>query len=277
MKHFLIFFLVFSYSTASAESPKRVVSIGGAITEIIYALKAGDKLVGNDTTSYYPPEAEQLPKVGYMRSLSAEGILSLNPDLVILTEEAGPLTVLEQLKQTRVPVLKLNAVHSISGIKLNIQKIAAALEVTPAAETVLKKIDLEMANLQQALSKSKSPMRVMFILQHGGGAPLVAGTSTAADSMITLSGGINAVHDYTGYKPLTPEAAITMAPDFLLITNRGIAQAGGLQSFQKSPGISLTEAAKNGRIIVMDALLLLGFGPRTPDAALQLHNMYGTF
>ena len=107
-----IIFLLFS-TAAFADTPKRVVSVGGALTETVYALGAGELLVGSDTTSYYPEAAANSPKVGYQRALSAEGILSLSPDLVIMTDEAGPPPVLAQLNSAGVNMLTLNAGRSL--------------------------------------------------------------------------------------------------------------------------------------------------------------------
>lgn len=256
---------------AQAQTPERVITIGGALTEIVYALNAQSLLVGNDTTSYYPPAAEKLPKVGYQRALSAEGILSLAPDLVILTEEAGLPVVLEQLKSADIPLLELQAARSLEGIRRNIVVIAEVLDREQSAQALLEKMDAESAVLHRLVQQQTQRKRVMFILQHGAGAPLVAGRGTAADSIIRLSGATNVVHDYQGYKPLTPEAAVVLQPDIILITEQGLQQAGGREALLKVPGISLTPAARQGRIITMDSLLILGFGPRTVAAARELH------
>lgn len=259
---------------ANAEAPKRIITIGGALTEIVYALEAQDLLVGNDTTSYHPAEAEKLPKVGYQRTLSAEGILSLNPNLVILTQEAGPLPVLKQIESAGITILKLKAGRSIDDVKANISAIGQALHREENAEILIAQINEESKKLVDIVDSQSSPKKAIFILQHGAGAPMVAGRGTAADSIIQLSGAENVVKDYEGYKPLTPEAVVSLKPDIILITRQGLEQAGGKEGLLKSPGISLTPAAKNGHVIAMDALLMLGFGPRTTEAALQLNQAY---
>lgn len=272
---FLLVFTALISAGAHAETPpKRVVSIGGANTEIVFALGAGSVLVGSDTTSSFPTEASQMPKVGYMRALSAEGILSLDPDLVILSNESGPPPVIAQLRQTGVEILEIQAARSVADIQNNITVIANRLVVAPAAKKLNEKIDAELVQLRQALNKDLMTRKVMFVLQHGGGSPMVAGTHTAANSIIEMSGGENVVTHYSGYKPLTPEAALKLQPDFILLTTMGLERAGGLESFLKSPGINLTSAARQKRAIAMDSLYLLGFGPRTVEAALQLHQHY---
>lgn len=274
MRIILACLLILCALPAQAEEPERIITIGGALTEIVYELEAQDLLVGNDTTSYYPAEAEKLPKVGYQRALSAEGILSLNPDLVILTEEAGPPPVLKQLESAGISLLKLKEGRSLKDVKQSISAIGKALHRAEKAETLIKQINAESEKLADIIKKRSSPKKAMFILQHGGGAPMVAGTETAADSIIALSGAKNVVKDYEGYKPLTPEAAVSLKPDVILITTQGLEQAGGKEGLLKSPGVSLTPAAKNGHIIAMDSLLILGFGPRTIEAALELNRAY---
>ena len=266
--------LLFLTLSAQAGTPERVITIGGALTETVYALGAKDLIVGSDTTSYYPPMAEKLPKVGYQRALSAEGILSLSPDLVILTEEAGPPPVLRQLESAEVEILTLKAGRSLEDVKANIQKIAEALNREETGAALIQKIDAESKKLTDSIATAKYKKRVMFILQHGGGAPLVAGKGTAADSIIALSGAANVVEDYDGYKPLSPEAAVALKPEVILITKRGLEQAGGKESLLNVPGISLTPAGRHGHVIAMDALLMLGFGPRAAQAASVLRKAY---
>lgn len=274
MRAILTCLLLLCAVSAQAEEPKRIVTIGGALTEIVYALQAQNLLVGNDTTSYYPAEAEKLPKVGYQRTLSAEGILSLHPDLIILTEEAGPPPVLKQIESAGISLLKLKAGRSINDVKQNISAIGKALHRVEKAEMLIRQVNAENEKLADIVTKQSWLPKAMFILQHGGGAPMVAGAGTAADSIIQLSGAKNVVQGYAGYKPLTPEAAGSLKPDVILITTQGLEQAGGKEGLLKSPGVSLTPAAKKGHVIAMDSLLMLGFGLRTAEAALELNRAY---
>ena len=274
MRLFISIGLVLCSLTLHAEIPKRVITIGGSLTEIVYALEAQVLLVGSDTTSYYPKQAEALPKVGYQRTLSAEGILSLNPDLVIVTEEAGPPAVLKQLQSTGLSLLTLKSSRSLKDVKTNITLIADALGVSSKADALLDQFNQQGSALEQALNNSSEKKRVLFILQHAGGAPMVAGEDTAANSIISLSGATNVVSGFEGYKPFTPEAIVAMQPEIILVTTQGLAQVGGIKSLLQVPGLSQTPAGRNQHVIDMDSLLLLGFGPRTAEAALTLHEMY---
>ena len=274
MKTGLTLLLLFIMQPVAGETGKRLITIGGALTEIVYQLEKEALLVGSDTTSYYPAAAEQLPKVGYQRTLSAEGILSLNPDLIIYTDEAGPPAVLEQLKMTDVGLLELKAGRSLEDVIDNIKTMAETLDATARGQALIQELMAKKQGLDRAIAAADSAKKVMFILQHRGNTPLVAGKKTAADSIITLSGADNAVSDYEGYRPLTPEAAITQAPDIILITRQTLEHTGGQANLLKAPGLALTPAGIRGHVIAMDALLMIGFGPRIVDAALELHERY---
>lgn len=262
--------------SAAAAQPQRVVAVGGAVTEIVYALGAEHLLVGTDTTGYWPPPAARLPKVGYQRTLSAEGILSLRPDLLIVTEQAGPPAVLQQVEAANVALLALADGRSLKDVEETVRVLAAALERREAGAQLRQNLAQQRAELARRVARQPEAVRVLFLMNHGGGPPLVAGRDTAADSIIALSGGENVVQAWRGYKPLTPEAAVALAPEILLTTDQSLKQSGGEQALLRLPGLGLTPAARAGRVIAMDALLLLGFGPRTAQAAMELHRQYQT-
>jgi iron complex transport system substrate-binding protein len=248
----------------------RIVSIGSALTEIVYALGAESLLVGVDTTSMYPAAARALPQVGYMRALSAEGVLSLKPTLVIATTAAGPATTLDQLRATGVEVLVLPDHYDYHSV---IDKIAAVGRVTgkqPEAEAMIARGRADMANLAKRLSTATGKPRVLFLLSMGGGAPQAAGRDTAADGIIRLAGGTNAIDGYAGYRPLTPEAVIASRADVVLVTNQTVQAMGGIEAVLNQPALRQTPAGRSGKVLQFDTLLLLGFGPRTPQAAEEL-------
>jgi len=256
-----------SGSTAQAE---RIVSIGGDVTEIVYALDQQGRLVGSDETSMYPAAANKLPKVGYLRNLSAEGILSLKPDLVIAAPHAGPAAVLEQLADGKIKVVSIPGPESIAGVMQKIDAVAAALGVPQKATTLKASVEKRMTAVETALKAIKTPTKAMFLLAQGPGGAMAAGKGTAANSMLELAHGTNVAAGFDGYKPLTPESAVALAPDVIVVAEHAVAMLGGLEELKARPEIAITPAGKNNRIIVMDAQLLLGFGPRTPDAVATL-------
>jgi iron complex transport system substrate-binding protein len=262
---------VLSFVGAAAAQAERVVAIGGDITEIVYALGEGKRLVGADETSMYPTaETKALPKVGYMRNLAAEGILSLKPELIIATSNAGPPAVLEQLKDAKIKLVLVQGDESIAGIYAKVDAVAAALGVTSKAAGLKASIEKRMTAVETALKSVNSKAKAMFLLAQGPGGAMAAGKGTAADSMIKLAHATNVAAGFDGYKPLTPESAVALAPDVIIVAEHAVAMLGGVDKLKQRPEIAITPAGKANRIVVMDAQLLLGFGPRTPDAVATL-------
>ena len=258
---------------ARAAQTERVISIGGALTELIYELGAQSMLVGVDTTSLYPAVAQKLPNVGYARTLSAEGVLSLRPTLIVATEDAGPPAVVQQIEAAKVPLHVLRADHKFEGLISRTQKLGELLARPAEAKALTARLGAEWQTTQAGVAKLKSarkPPRVLFILSHGMNQVRIAGQDTAADAMIALAGGVNALQGVSGYKPLTPEAVIAAAPDLIVNTTQGLEAAGGVDGLLKLPGLAQTPAGRARRVYAPEAMELLGFGPRLPQAVLQL-------
>jgi len=258
-------FLNSSFETA----PSKVVSIGGANTEILFKLGLGHKVIGSDTTSYYPDEAQKMPKVGYMRALSAEGILSLEPDVIFASEESGPAKVLTQLKAMSTPWVSLPEVTSLEVLYQNIATIGQVMAVEAQSLDLIDSLKKEQSQLEQSVQQDSVKPNVLFVMQHTG-TPMVAGSNTAADRIIRLAGGVNLASAIEGYKPLTTEALIELNPQWFLSTFFGEGERASVEGIINMPGFAFTDASKANHIIVMDTLLLVGFGPRTIEAAKQL-------
>lgn len=251
-------------------SAERLISIGGAVTEIVFALGAGERVIAVDSTSYYPPEAERLPDVGYIRQLVAEPIVALDPSLVLLLEGAGPPTTIDQLRAAEVPLLMVPDDPSADGIVEKIRVVAAAIGHEAEGDALGHRIDAELARLARAVAGVPQRPSVLFVLAAGDGGLLAAGDDTAAGGIIELAGGRNAVTGFEGYKPLSAEAAVVAAPDLLLFMDRTLDEIGGLEGVAARPELALTPAVQTGRVKAMNGLLLLGFGPRTPQAVREL-------
>ena len=255
---------------AVAAAPARIVALGGALTEVVYLLGAESMLVGTDTTSLYPDAALKTPKVGYMRQLSAEGLLSLKPDAVVGTTEAGPPVVLDQVRSAGVRVELVKADHTWDEVR---RKVGAVGQVTGrerAAQALQAQLDAQWASVQQSVAGAARRPRALFILSHGG-SPMVAGTGTAAHALIRFAGATNAVTQFAGYRPLTAEAMASAAPEVLLNSTQGIEALGGEAAFWQRPELALTPAYRRKALVAMEASHLLGFGPRLPAAVRELH------
>jgi len=257
-------------SSGSAGAEPRIVTLGGSITEIAYALGVGSQVVAVDTTSRHPAAVEALPKVGYLRTLSAEGILSLRPDVVVGLEEAGPPQTLVQLRDSGA-VLKLVPDHySAESVIEKINLVAGLFGAHERGQALASAVASDLAQVRGALSSVRQRPRVLFLLAASRGSPMAAGSETAAEAMIGLSGGENAVSGYKGYKPLSIEAAVAFAPDAIVMMQHSLDQLGGPDVVLKLPGIAATPAGQARRLIAYDGLYLLGFGPRTAHAVRDL-------
>jgi iron complex transport system substrate-binding protein len=258
-------------AAAQAQTAERIVAAGGVVTEVLYALGLQDRIVGVDTTSQWPPEAQKDKKsVGYVRALSAEGVLSLKPSQVIAVEGAGPPDALALLKESGTPITMIPEALTPEAV---VAKIAAIGKAAGAAEpaqqlatTVKIRFD-ELDKLRTGLPKQK---RVLFVLSLQNGRTMVGGRTTTADAIIALAGGVNAASAVEGFKPMTDEAIITAAPDVVLMMRFSSAHNATPDELFAMPAFSQTPAAKQKSLIRMDGLYLLGFGPRTPNAARDL-------
>jgi len=253
-----------------ATAAERIVSIGGAVTEILFALGLGDRIIAVDTTSLYPEAALALPKVGYMRTLAAEPIVALAPDLVVTVDHAGPRQVLDQVAAAGFSVAVVSDGYDAPGVIRKIEEVAAAVGEEEAGAALIGKVGADLDRVAAVVQRAPTHPSVLFILTASSGAPLAAGTKTAADGIIALAGGTNAVQGYEGYKPLSPEAAIDIDPDLVLISEHGLALLGGLEGLAARPDLGLLPAVRDGRVMVMEANYLLGFGPRAAEAAAEL-------
>lgn len=246
------------------------MAIGGAVTEIVYALGAGSRLVAADSTSTWPDAAKALPRVGYMRALSAEGVLSARPQLLIATSDAGPATALAQIRGAGLPVTVLRNAHSFESLKANVRDAAGALGAEGEGAALERRLDEAWSKVRAEVERAGPGPRVLFVLAHAGNNMMVAGEGTSAEAMLRLAGARNALGGFKGYKPLTAEAVVGAQPQVVLTTREGIAALGGEDKLWRAPGLALTPAAARKRIVALDALYLLGFGPRLPEAVREL-------
>ncbi|MCT7359983.1 heme/hemin ABC transporter substrate-binding protein [Thalassolituus pacificus] len=263
----LFSFALFSSAVLSAE---RVVSIDGSLTEIIYALQAENSLVAVDTTSRYPQAATKLPDVGYMRQLSAEGILALSPTLVLASTDAGPDSVFEQLQQAGVRVVRIRNDYSVDGVLNKIQAVADALNKPEAGRALAGNIKQQADAALASIPADAAPPATLFILGAGNRGLMAAGSKTQADAMLALLNARN-VMAYNGYKPVSAEAVLQAGPEVVLIANtEAVANNSQTQSAALSTQLAMTPAFSQQRIHTLDTSLVLGFGPRIGSALEQL-------
>lgn len=248
----------------------RIVSAGGDVTEILFGLGLGDQIVAVDDNSLFPEPVTALPKIGYLRALGAEGVLSLAPTAVVASGDAGPPTTLAQLGDAGVRIVRTKTARTPDDVIANIAVIAAAFGRETVARALTEAFQREMAATAARVDAYPRKPRVLFLLAVNAGSPNAAGAGTAADAMIALAGGENAVSAYEGYKALSLEAVVATRPDVVLMMSHALTAAGGAERVAANPAIAATPAGRETRIVSIDGAFHLGFGPRLPAAVASL-------
>ncbi len=269
---FVLFLAGYVHGDCSpARDTSRIAIAGGSITELVYLLKRDRQIVAVDTTSNYPEQTSSLPSIGYVRNLSAEGILSLKPTLILGEHDMGPPEVINQLEKVSVEIKKVEEQQSAMGIVAKLECVAAILNV-PASETNLIKENLLVLakDLDEIKRVSAKGPRVALILSFIDGSPILAGNTTSGDGVLNMIGATNVFSDIEGWKPATRESLLSRNPDYLVITERGLKAQGGMAGIEKNPALRLTSAVKDGNVYALDGMALLGFGPRTLETAIVL-------
>lgn len=270
-----IFFLFIGWSVGAnqeAEPPDgAVISLGGSVTEIVFALGEGHRLVARDSTSTWPETAETLPDVGYVRALSPEGVLSMEPEIILSIEGAGPPEAVELLASARIPFVEVPEQYDSAGVVEKIRVVGEALDVPEKAAVLADRVKAALAEAEaKSANHSGEPRRVMFVLSLQGGRVMASGQGTAADGIIRMAGGVNALADFEGYKPVSDEAIGAAAPDVILMMDRGGNHSVKVDELFDMAAFQTTPAAQTRNLVQMNGLLLLGFGPRTAEAVTKL-------
>ena len=248
----------------------KILSIGGDITEILYALGLQSRIVAIDSTSQFPPEAlQQKPNVGYMRALSTEGVLSAGASLILASERAGPVEVVKALKQAAAAYVEVQDGLNAEGVIGKVRFVAGAVGSAGDGEMLATRLEGEFKALADHRAAIKRKLRVLFVLNVQNGRATIGGAETSADAILKLAGADNAAAAVTGFKPVVDEALVELQPDAVVTMRRSSGQHD-TEQVMRMRGMQATPAGTSGRIVTMDGLYLLGFGPRTATAALEL-------
>ncbi len=245
----------------------KIVSLNGAVSEIIAGLGLEKNIAGTDITSNYPEILKTKPKVGHNKNINVEGVMALQPNLVVgLKKEISP-ELAAQFKAAGVKLLLVDQEYSVTGTKNLIHALADSLHRPAQGDSIVKVLEGDMAQLKPATDKKP---KVLFIYARGTGTMMVGGTGTQVAQAIKLAGGQNAITEFADYKPLTAEALVKANPDVILLFETGLQSLGGANGLAKVQGIKETNAGKNNKIISMDGELLSSFGPRLGIAVKEL-------
>lgn len=252
-----------------AQAEDRWVTLGAGVTEIVFALGGGDRVVGTDGTSLYPPQAAGLPKVGHHREVSAEAVLALSPTKVLAGQELAKDVLLQQLRASGVEVLLVSEARSFPEAVARVEALAEATGAQVAAAPVVA------ALREAAAGEDLSPApRIAFVYARGAGTMMLGGRGTAVEAIVDAAGA-ELVAEWDGYRPISAEAVLALKPDAFLLTTGGLASLGGVDGFLGVPGIALTPAGQARRVLTLDDLLVLTLGPRSPDAVATLREALG--
>jgi iron complex transport system substrate-binding protein len=265
----LAFFLLAATACArdASHSGPRVVCVSKQINEFLYDIHAESVLVARDLTSVYPPQITKLPSVGYHRALSAEGIISMRPTMLLTDGNLGPAAVVDQVKKVGIPVVDMSPGSSLESAQALMARLGKEFHHERDADSVIAKWNHDMAEaLRDSSAWSKGPRPRVLVMHFGQIANdyLAIKRGTPADQIIRWAGGENAIDSIGGMLRLTPELIAKAAPDIIIATDVGYDRVGSPEKFAALPGVSLTPAGKAKRIYRVDETEVMYYGPRTP-------------
>lgn len=247
-------------------TPKRIVTAGGSITEIMYALGLEKRVIGIDTSSNYPPRVSALPKVGYYRGLAAEGIMSLNPDMLVVAKGAGPEVVLKQIKSLGVKVKAYEqSQYTQEAWAVTIKKIGSDFNRPKAATNLINSVFKGIENYQNTRHFEPKRINAITLLSVGQRGPIAAGRNTVPNFLMSLAGINNAAVALDGYKPFSTELLAEQKVDMVLVPSHIADGLGGKEAICANQIIKMATSNKCN-LFVMDGLLLMGFGARLDQA-----------
>jgi iron complex transport system substrate-binding protein len=260
--------------TVLAAGAKRIITLSTALTETVDALGYGPQIVAVDVTSTYPVYVSKLPKVSKDRAISAEGIISFSPDLVLAPENMISKSLESQLKSAGIKLVIIKQEYSAKGALTFIRQVSLAVGNPAKGEQLAKQTELNVKKALDGVKQNPKSPKVLFLYARGTGVMMVAGKDTSMDAIISIAGGKNAANGFSKFKPYTTEALINANPDIILMFDFGYKSLGGINSILKMPGVMLTKAGKNKKIIEMDGDLLVNFSVRLAGAISELNSKW---
>ena len=258
-------------NTITITSVERIIPLDGSVAEVVFALDLGANVVATDRSATWPPEASELPQIGYQRSLLAEPIAGFTPTVLIGTEIAGPEKTLDDLRRLGYPVVIVPSEATMQGPAEKIRAVAEALGVPNRGEELATQMEKTIVSNTQVFEEDIRPV-VAALYIRGTGTQLVLGRNSATHWLINAAGGKNVadILDIDQYKTITAESLLRAEPDILLVPSAGLESVGGVDGLLEVGGISQTPAGINRAVLAYDDQLLLGNGPRTGDLLKQL-------
>jgi iron complex transport system substrate-binding protein len=259
----------------------RIVCLSKQLTEYVFALGKGHNIVAVDLSSTYPDSAKLLKTVGYHRALSPESIIAMTPDLVIHSNDIGPETVLPQITKAGLNVKAFGGANTIDSARLLLKELGKFFGVEKKADSIIAAMNAGInraADTLKAMNLTDS-LRIMIIHfgQRNNNYFVMSGRNGVGDKMIGLAGCTAALYNGKGAREMSAEAVALANPDIIIATDFGYDRMGSMDKFISSvPGVSLTNAGKNKRIVRFEEHDLVYFGPRTGDNVIKLIKLLHT-
>lgn len=257
---------------SSIADTSRIVALNGDLTETIFALGAGDRVVGIDLTTTYPPAAASLPDVGLGRDLNAEAVIGLAPTLVIGDEQIEPTSAIDQIRSAGIPVVILPTEVTLDGVMRKFTSIGTILDLADEAEQLKQDVGEEIDDALAVAARATSKPAAAYLYVRGPETLLLFGSAMPTHFLIEAAGGIDAAGevDVIFAENLSAERLVDAAPEVLITPAEGFDIIGGMDSFLALPGVADTPAGRSRNVLAYDEALLLGMGPRVGLALKQL-------
>ncbi|MFF9042788.1 hemin ABC transporter substrate-binding protein [Streptomyces parvulus] len=249
----------------TVEKAERVVPLSGSLSEIVFTLGLGDRVVARDITATFE-QAAGLPVVTRGHDVSAESVLSLRPDLVIAETTTGPAEAVDQIRAAGIPVLSVAAAKGLDDVGTRIRAVADALGVPAAGEELTQRSEQRIEAARKDVPHGQKPRVAFLYLRGSASVYLIGGADSGAGSLIEAAGAVDAGaasgldKDFTA---ITSEALVKAAPDAILVMSKGLESVGGVDGLVKIPGVAQTPAGLDRRIVSVEDGVLLNYGPRT--------------
>ncbi len=244
--------------------PQRVVSLTPSLSESVFALGRGERLVGRTDYCDYPPEIGQLPSVGTLLDPSVEQIVSLKPDLVLASSHVRG-EVLETLTLVGIPVLALYKEEDFEGVYTLLETLGLVLDAQTEAQTLIGGMKASIAETVDIVSQARERPRVYYVVDYGEYGDFTAGGNTFIHAMLTMAGGENIAKDLKGWA-YSLEKIVEANPDLLILSRYGGMKRGILQS----PNYQSLRAVQEGRVYEVDSNQIVRQGPRLAQGLREL-------
>ena len=252
-------------TVAIVPNPQRIISLAPNITEMLFALGLGARVMAVTSYCDFPPEAKTKEKIGDTLQPNLERIIALRPDLVVVTTASQVERLTRQLDQLNIPVYVTNP-HTVRDVPRSLQHLGAATGAKPQADELAAKLEERIRQVETRVSGQPQP-RVLFVLQLG---PLItAGRNTFINDLITLAGGASISGDQTAeYPQFSLETAVARVPEVIIAPL--MHGSGAIDEAELRRAFATTPAVRNNRLVRISPDLTSRPGPRLIDGLEQL-------